>query len=52
MEKVASKLKDLRKSAVPRLTVRAMAEALDMPLGSYARYESAYDLKSRIYRLI
>ncbi|MDK4808117.1 MAG: hypothetical protein OC190_16455 [Novosphingobium aromaticivorans] len=45
MEKVASKLKDLRKSAVPRLTVRAMAEALDMPLGSYARYESAYDYK-------
>lgn len=33
------KLKDLRKAAVPRLTVRAMAEALDMPLGSYARYE-------------
>lgn len=45
MEKVASRLKELRKSAVPRLTVRAMAEALDMPLGSYARYESAYDYK-------
>lgn len=45
MEKVATKLKNLRKSAVPRLTVRAMAEALDMPLGSYARYESTYDYK-------
>lgn len=45
MEKAAAKLKILRKSAVPKLTVRAMAEALEMPLGSYARYESAYDYK-------
>lgn len=45
MEKAAVKLKNLRKSAVPRLTVRGMAEALGMPLGSYARYESAYDYK-------
>ncbi|WP_336950574.1 MULTISPECIES: XRE family transcriptional regulator [Sphingobium] len=45
MEKVATKLKELRKSAVPRLTVRAMADALEMPLGSYARYESTYDYK-------
>jgi hypothetical protein len=45
MEKVATRLKNFRKSAVPRLTVRAMAEALDMPLGSYARYESVHDYK-------
>lgn len=45
MERAAAKLKELRKSAVPRLTVRALADALDMPLGSYARYESAYDYK-------
>jgi hypothetical protein len=45
MEKVTTKLKSLRKSAVPRLTVRAMADALDMPLGTYARYESSFDYK-------
>lgn len=45
MEKAATKLKNLRKSAVPRLTVRAMAEAMGMPLGSYARYESVSDYK-------
>lgn len=45
MEKVATRLKELRKSAVPRLTVRALADALGMPHGSYARYESAYDYK-------
>jgi len=45
MEKAAQKLKNLRKQAMPKLTVRAMADALDMPLGSYARYESGYDFK-------
>jgi hypothetical protein len=45
MKKAAEKLKELRKSAVPRVTVRAMADALEMPLGSYARYESTYDYK-------
>lgn len=45
MEKVTTKLKNLRKSAVPRLTVRSMADALDMPLGTYARYESSFDYK-------
>lgn len=30
---------------MPRLTVRGMADALDMPLGSYARYESVHDYK-------
>lgn len=45
MEKVTARLKSLRKSAAPRLTVRAMADALDMPLGTYARYESAFDYK-------
>ena len=40
MEKAAHKLRELRKAAVPRLTVRRMAELLDMPLGTYARYES------------
>lgn len=45
MEKVTTRLKNLRKSAVPRLTVRAMADMLGMPLGTYARYESAYDYK-------
>ncbi|WP_311270857.1 helix-turn-helix transcriptional regulator [Sphingobium sp. WCS2017Hpa-17] len=47
MQKAATQLKNLRKAAVPRLTVRAMAEALDMPLGSYARYESAHDYKKQ-----
>lgn len=45
MEKAASKLKELRKAAMPRITVRAMAEAVGMPLGSYARYESVSDYK-------
>lgn len=45
MEKAATQLKNLRKSAVPKLTVRGMAEALGMPLGSYARYESLHDYK-------
>ncbi|MEJ7933635.1 helix-turn-helix transcriptional regulator [Sphingobium sp. AN558] len=47
MEKVTTQLKNLRKAATPRLTVRALAEALDMPLGSYARYESIHDYKKR-----
>lgn len=51
MEKAATQLKNLRKSAVPRLTVRAMADAMGMPLGSYARYESVSDYKKRFLPL-
>lgn len=40
MERAPTKLKELRKAAVPRLTVRRIAEELGMPLGSYARFES------------
>ncbi|WP_079731205.1 hypothetical protein [Novosphingobium mathurense] len=40
MSSVTIKLRELRKSAAPRITVRRMAELLDMPLGTYARYES------------
>lgn len=45
MPPVATKLKNLRKAANPRLTVRAMAEALEMPFGSYSFYESASTFK-------
>lgn len=34
-------MRDLRSAARPRLSVRAMAAALDMPLGTYSNYESA-----------
>ncbi len=40
MENVSTRLRALRKSAAPRLTVRALAAALDMPLGSYTFYET------------
>lgn len=48
MENVATRLRDLRHKAVPRLTVRAMAAALDMPLGTYSNYESARYKKASI----
>lgn len=51
MERAPTQLKELRKTAVPRLTVRAMADALDMPLGSYARFESLSGYKKRYFPL-
>jgi hypothetical protein len=45
MERAPTKLKEFRKAAVPRLTVRRIAELLDMPLGSYARFESTSGYK-------
>lgn len=41
MDNVAARLRDFRQQAVPRLTVRAMAAALDMPFGTYSNYESS-----------
>jgi hypothetical protein len=41
MTSVGTKLRDLRSAATPRLSVRAMAAALDMPLGTYSNYESS-----------
>lgn len=41
MDSVNLKLRDLRSRAVPRLSVRGMAAALDIPLGTYSAYESA-----------
>jgi hypothetical protein len=41
MDNVNTKLRDLRTSASPKLSVRAMAAALDMPLGTYSAYESS-----------
>jgi hypothetical protein len=41
MEYVGAQLRDLRMTASPRLSVRGMAAELDMPLGTYANYESA-----------
>ncbi|MCW2419701.1 helix-turn-helix domain-containing protein [Sphingobium sp. B8D3C] len=40
MESIATRLKALRKSAVPPLTVRGIAEALGMPFGTYSSYET------------
>lgn len=40
MSSVAIRLKELRRRATPRLTVRGMAEKLGLPLSSYARYET------------
>lgn len=40
MEPVTAQLRRLRMAAQPRLSVRAMADALGIPLSSYARYES------------
>lgn len=42
---VTNRLKELRKAAVPKLSVRRIAEELDMPFGSYARFESASTYK-------
>ena len=48
MENVATRLRDLRQQAVPRLTVRALAAALDMPFGTYSNYESTRYKKASI----
>lgn len=41
MEPVYARLRELRKSAQPKLTVRGIAAALDMPFGTYSFYETA-----------
>jgi SOS-response transcriptional repressor LexA len=56
MESVADKLRNLRERAQPKVTVRAMAELLDIPPSTYAFYESPkfkkpiipFDLAKRI----
>lgn len=40
MISASERLKELRKAAVPRLTVRAIADILEMPFGTYSNYES------------
>lgn len=45
MDHVSTRLRDLRKSAKPRVTVRALAAALDLPLGTYSFYESPTKFK-------
>lgn len=40
MSDVSTRLRELRAAASPRLSVRGMAAALDMPLGTYSNYES------------
>lgn len=47
MEQVAIKLKALRESTSPPVSVRAMALALGMPTSSYAFYEDANKFKKR-----
>lgn len=42
---IATRLKRLRESTTPRLSVRATAEALGMPASSYAFYEDAAQFK-------
>lgn len=51
MDSVNARLKSLRERAVPRLTVRGMAELLDMPSSSYAAYESELKFKKPIIPL-
>lgn len=45
MEPAAVRLKRLRESADPRLTIRGLAQALGMPASSYAFYEDASKAK-------
>jgi hypothetical protein len=40
MSSAALKLKELRKSAIPALTVRGMADELGVPFGTYSSYET------------
>lgn len=48
MALLSTRLRDLRMTAVPRLSVRAMAAALDLPLGTYSNYESSRYKKATI----
>lgn len=48
MDGIPAKLKELRNAAVPKLTVRAMAEALGVESSSYAYYEDAKKFKKPI----
>lgn len=45
MQNVSTRLRELRKSATPRVTVRAIAAELDIPLGTYSFYETASKYK-------
>jgi hypothetical protein len=47
MEIAAIRLKRLRESTTPKLSVRKMAEYLDMPASSYAFYEDPKKFKKR-----
>lgn len=40
MQPIATRLKELRKSATPPLTVRGIAEELGLPFGTYSSYET------------
>lgn len=51
MEPVTERLKRLRESAVPKLSVRGMADALNMAASSYATYETAKKYKKPILPL-
>ena len=48
MDGIPARLKELRNAAAPRLTVRAMAEALGVESSSYAYYEDAKKFKKPI----
>ena len=61
MEPVTERLKRLRESAVPKLSVRKMADALEMAPSTYATYETdkkykkpilPLDLSTLVYDLI
>lgn len=47
MPSPCNKLKSLRKAAKPPLTIRALAEAIDMPASSYAFYEDMNRFKKK-----
>jgi SOS-response transcriptional repressor LexA len=48
MSSVAPRLKALRVSAQPRISIRAMADALDLPHSTYAAYEDEKKFKKPI----
>lgn len=45
MDRVTTKLKRLRESAIPKVSIRAMADALEMPPSTYAAYEDPKKFK-------
>lgn len=45
MNNVSIRLRELRKSAVPRVTVRSLAAELELPLGTYSFYETPTKFK-------